>query len=72
MAKKKQQQSVDMTYTTAGTKDPHVIELEEQVERLTKQLRQLETTRSDQVEELLAKQSEMMGDIAELLTRCIK
>jgi hypothetical protein len=44
----------------------------DQVKRLENKLRQLEQTRSEQVEELLAKQAEMMSDIAELLTRCIQ
>ena len=44
----------------------------DQVKRLEKKLRQLEQTRSDQVEELLAKQAEMMSDIAELMTRCVR
>lgn len=50
----------------------HVEELREEVRILKEQLRQLEQTRSEQVDELLGKQAEMMSDIAELLTRCVK
>lgn len=47
-------------------------DLREEVRILKEQLRQLEQTRSEQVDELLGKQAEMMSDIAELLTRCVK
>lgn len=49
-----------------------LVEKEEVIKHLRTQLRTLESARETQVEDLLQKQGELMTDIAELLTRCVK
>lgn len=50
----------------------HVAALNVRIDVLEAKLKQLEQTRADQVEELLNVQHMLMGDVAELLVRCVK
>ena len=49
-----------------------VEQLQRENKILEAQLRQLEQTRNDQVNELLSEKATAMSDIAELLTRCVR